>query len=764
MATFAAVVADDTMKGPTRTSNYVLPGSLLIGDEPMGGGDKLNRILGANMTTFVDLRDAVHSVNYLEKAGVQTARYVSFPFRCDNYDARQAQINFIYTIVDAVRNGERIYLHDYTGHGACGVVGACVMSVLFSWSGMKSCNMIAQLHELRENTEGCNCPVDERQKELKSYVKEVARGFNYQPNTAPPLHGGSGTPLDIAPITAKIGTAESPSRGQNFGGGATQISLFGDTTERSPGNNTARFAHSRNKHGGGESSINIFGSGAEPPSSARSQRSLGYEQQPQQFQQQQQQQQQPQFQQQAPPQQFQQQQQPQFQQQQQQQFQQQTPSQQSRTPDVSTSRARGARSWGGGASQVNIFGGEYRSEGADLNTNVGGGTQARAPPSQPQTPEHHQPHSSPPPSHQQHHHQQNHPHQMPGALPGFSFPSNTLSVHIARPNLNTPWGFSLDGFDLIAVGPGSPAHQCGLMLGTLVGINNKPITGDEDLEPLGVQCDLMLHVLPQAESQSMQVEQYVPHSVTDPITGIASYQVSREQGESWGVDVDELWVIGVAEGSPCDRAGVQCGKLLFINNTRLQSMADCAMLADMDSCTLGIMPNAAIDQSKIPVSPERSMQVDESVHNMIPQQTPQQAPQPVEVQLPQPFNTRDKDDLATAAGPTRTTNWVVRNRVLCGPALDLRKMADIEAVANTGITTVVNLKGSAERAPAYFPTLEKCANRYVNRGEYMNEGIFWGSKRGGNVFVCGLREERGWLCGGVGLKTHRLISAYSKCG
>eukprot|EP01061_Rhynchopus_euleeides_P007642 TRINITY_DN1670_c1_g1_i2.p1 TRINITY_DN1670_c1_g1~~TRINITY_DN1670_c1_g1_i2.p1 ORF type:complete len:233 (+),score=82.41 TRINITY_DN1670_c1_g1_i2:77-775(+) len=95
------------------------------------------------------------------------------------------------------------------------------------------------------------------------------------------------------------------------------------------------------------------------------------------------------------------------------------------------------------------------------------------------------------------------------------------------------------------------------------------------------------------------------------------------------------------------------------------------------------------------------------------QQQQQQVAPPQEVTLPDPFNTRDKADLAKASGPTRTSNWVVRDRVLCGAAMDLRKVSDIEAIANTGITTVVNLKGSGERPAAYFPTLEKVAKRKV---------------------------------------------------
>ena len=719
------IVADAKMKGPTRTSNWVIAGSLLMGDDPVGGQGRAEAVLQAGVTLFIDLRSAVNATNYLAKQGVpeSTARYLSFPFQCEDYEARKVQLQFVYSLLDALHGGEVVYLHDYTGHGVCGVVSACVLAAVHGWSGMKAANVIAQLHEVRDNTEGSACPVDSRSKDLKGYVKEAVRDLAYSPGSAPPLLSGDGPSPAAAAASATqpqaaaaVGgsSADSPGRfggaqHQGFGGGTQSINVFGEGA--SPSVSSSRFAHSRNQHGGGASSINLFGGGggdrpASVPQSTRRQQA------PQQFQQQQQVPQQVPQQQYVP------------QQQQQQQQQQQPPSP---AVSVATSTVRGARSCGGGVSQVNLFGGGYCEEEAKAVTSKVGGPPATPP----------RAHAAP---HQQHHPVDAVPAPVAAAAPPAPAPvaaplaaapaatpppsaggppPGTLNVQLRRGSTSVPWGFSLDGYEVVSVGPGSVAEQCGMQLGLLIGINNRPLQSDDDLEPLGTDTEVLLHVQPGA--QELQAP-------SPSAGGVQTYRLCREPGQSWGIDVDDLWVIGVIPGSIADVVGVECGRLLFVNETQLHTMADCAALADVTECVIGVLPNrvaAAAASAGAPPSPARAMDLDgeeDSVQGLAAQAAQQQqgfapspaaaAPQVAAPALAAAFNTRDKAELATASGPTRTSNWVVPQRLLCGACPDLRKQADIVAIAGAGVTTVVNLLGKEDRQPQYFPALEQAAGRY----------------------------------------------------
>eukprot|EP00754_Rhynchopus_humris_P012467 Rhum_TRINITY_DN14288_c6_g1::Rhum_TRINITY_DN14288_c6_g1_i1::g.74004::m.74004 len=275
--------------------------------------------------------------------------------------------------------------------------------------------------------------------------------------------------------------------------------------------------------------------------------------------------------------------------QQQQQQQQQPPSP---AVSVATSTVRGARSCGGGVSQVNLFGGGYCEEEAKAVTSKVGGPPATPP--------------------RTHHHQQQHPPAAVDATPvpvapaapvpvptpvaaapvaqaaatpppaAGGPPPGTLNVQLRRGSTSVPWGFSLDGYDVVSVGPGSVAEQCGMQLGLLIGVNNRPLQSDDDLEPLGTDTEVLLHVQPGAQE--------LP-APSPSAGGVQTYRLCREPGQSWGIDVDDLWVIGVIPGSIADAVGVECGRLLFVNETQLHTMADCAALADVTECVIGVLPN-----------------------------------------------------------------------------------------------------------------------------------------------------------------------------
>eukprot|EP01064_Diplonema_japonicum_P021418 TRINITY_DN30971_c0_g1_i1.p1 TRINITY_DN30971_c0_g1~~TRINITY_DN30971_c0_g1_i1.p1 ORF type:complete len:696 (+),score=123.32 TRINITY_DN30971_c0_g1_i1:37-2124(+) len=584
------VTADAKMKGPTKTSNYILPGKVLMGDDPTGGAHRLEQLKEAGMEVFVDLRDMTSASNYLKSAGVG-GEYVSFPFHCEDYGARKAQKDFVYSLLDRIHAGESIYIHDHNGHEQCGVVAALLLASLYRYSGMKALNIVAQLHEVRDNTYGADCPIS---RDLKAYVKEVARDLDYKP----------GVGLASAPAPAPAPSLNSVA--------APSEASTGDHTS------TARFAHSRGKHGGGSSSINLFGgSSVSAPS----------------------------------------------------------------TPDV-MSRSLG-RSCGGGATQVNLFDTTPVKNAAQSDSIIQ--------PVQQEVIE--QPRTTPI--------QQNIP-RLP-STPQQS-PMGFTTVTLTRPNPSHPWGFALDGLEFVSVAADSPAADAGVPLGVLIGIDDVKIESEEELHLLGGgRTEVTLHV---AQRSDTSMPSQSPGA-------LATYHLVREPGQSWGIDVEELWVVGVFPGSVADQAGVRKGRMLYLNNVELTCMADLATLAEATEVTIKLLPN---EFTSAPVSPNingsQARQAESPAEAMeVDQEVPQQ-----DIELPPPFNTRDKNELKDVVGPTRTTNWVVRGRLLCGGSPDNRRLSDLQALANTGITTVINLR--ADKNAGYMPALEKAAGRKINLVTY----------------------------------------------
>eukprot|EP01063_Lacrimia_lanifica_P004724 TRINITY_DN1268_c0_g2_i1.p1 TRINITY_DN1268_c0_g2~~TRINITY_DN1268_c0_g2_i1.p1 ORF type:complete len:717 (+),score=232.49 TRINITY_DN1268_c0_g2_i1:69-2219(+) len=610
MATFDPPVANSKMKGPTRTSNYVVADRLLMGDDPASG--KLDKLVNAGVTLFVDLRDVGSATNYVKTAGVAGVDYVAFPFHVEDFGARRKHMQFLYALVDAVHAGEKVYIHDASGHGTCGVVGACALAILHGWSGMKSLNMIAQLHEVRDNTEGSDCPVDARSKDMKAYVREVVRELSYAPGTAPPLREGGGAVEEAKPAAPAV---PSPTRfgasSRGVGGGESTVNILGESTANTTPSSAARFAHSRGRHGGGATSINIFGGTTSTP---------------------------------QPP----------------------APT----TPDVKHGQAKSS---GGGQSSVNIFNdGTLRASHASPSVAAHHSPTAAHPPAQaPQTP------PSPPRDLR-----------------------DAMAVTITRPSADIPWGFAVDGLELVSVGPGTPAEACGLPLGVIVAIAGEAVHTDADLGKLArAEESVTLHVLPNT-----------------PVS-LVHYHLRREAGQSWGLDVDDLWVVGVIPGSPADEAGVRCGRLIAINGAELHSMEECCVLGELDTVIITVLPDAQAARPQPPAtadSPPRSIDRANRPGPLnaahVECATDAVAPAP----LPEPFNTRDKADLATAQGPTRNTNWAIRGRLLCGPSPDLFKTGDVKVLADTGVTCVVNLCIGEGKTPAYIPTLEKHAARKID--------------------------------------------------
>eukprot|EP01065_Artemidia_motanka_P026266 TRINITY_DN3118_c0_g3_i9.p2 TRINITY_DN3118_c0_g3~~TRINITY_DN3118_c0_g3_i9.p2 ORF type:complete len:755 (+),score=298.74 TRINITY_DN3118_c0_g3_i9:62-2326(+) len=629
------LTADASMKGPTGTSNYVVPERILMGNDPVGGG-RLQALVDSGVTLFVDLRDGTLATNYVEARACQ-ADYIHFAFHCEDYGAREKQFNFLYHLLDRAHGGDVLYIHDQSGHGRCGVVAACLLSALYGFPGMKCLNMIAQLHAVRENTEGADCPSDARSQELKAYVKEVARSLKYQP--------GSGSSFAALPPPRQ---ERSPTRSAAaaasgaHGGGVASINLFGESPSKQASTKAGRFQSSGGKHGGGTTSINLFGDGqpgegsgagtppaqrqgygTTSPSRASSQSGSAAV---------------------SPA----------------------AGAQQAFPPSVSPVKAGRGRSCGGGAHQINIFGGgddtppiasARRSVRAGPPGSSSGGTGAHAA-SLIQQEQQQQPHQQ----QQQHQHQQQPAPQQAA--------DGSVVVQLRRASPTQPWGLQLDGVEIAGVTVGSPAAAGQCPLGVIVAVDGAPVCSQADLRVLSGVTSTSITV---ARGQQPAAPDY------------QTFFLKRTPGQSWGLDVNNLWIVGVQEGSPAAEGGVPCGRLVGINGTEVQEMADCHLLSGAHQCELWVVPDSVV----MPADGEH---------------------EPLEAQpLPEPFNTRDKAALAEVPGPTRTSNWVIRGRVLAGAAPDPRQRQQLQALAEAGVTTFVNLRSESEKQQSYLEQMQQFA-------------------------------------------------------
>ncbi len=122
--------------GVTQTSNWLIPGKLLVGGYP-DKEDDIENIENAGINTFVCLNEEYGRTNLhrpFPKYGDNlspTSTFVHFPMRDMSQHARDKELlDFCVRLVNLLLNGNTLFIHCSGGHGRTGMVACIILHLL----------------------------------------------------------------------------------------------------------------------------------------------------------------------------------------------------------------------------------------------------------------------------------------------------------------------------------------------------------------------------------------------------------------------------------------------------------------------------------------------------------------------------------------------------------------------------------------------------------------------------------------------------------
>lgn len=236
-------VAGPSTRGPTSTSNWVIPGLVLWGDVPRG--PKLAALVDSGITHFLDLRGST-AVEYANRspgnATVHRRMHMSQYLTSNTSNAITECALALKGVLGEVLSHPNgiLYVHCEDGHTLSCIAACGILSFVFGITGMKATAVAAQLHASRSDSQGTQQLLNAQQ---KAFVRDLAKDTNaMDPMFLTQLGDSdskafcSDTNLSIvaASVNQSIASAETPRR-------------------------ISRFDHSKGTSGGGQTTINLFG-------------------------------------------------------------------------------------------------------------------------------------------------------------------------------------------------------------------------------------------------------------------------------------------------------------------------------------------------------------------------------------------------------------------------------------------------------------------------------------------------------------------------
>lgn len=227
----------DTYCGPTPESNWVIPGKLLVGAYPASQSDDetfdlITSILKYGVSKFVCLQEEYREYGVTEamwRSGnalrpyfedvknivtekrqyeelndfsivdIEKLSFIHFPIRDCGITDDSRVLELAKTLVQALKDGEIIYLHCWGGHGRTGTVVCIMLHLIYGLDATRSMARCQSVHDLRRWPVAVGSPQTQTQRD------QVTRVINKLINTPLALRRHSSepnksTPMDITPM------------------------------------------------------------------------------------------------------------------------------------------------------------------------------------------------------------------------------------------------------------------------------------------------------------------------------------------------------------------------------------------------------------------------------------------------------------------------------------------------------------------------------------------------------------------------------------
>jgi len=221
--------ASEAMRGPTSTSNVVIPQFVLWGDTPRGA--KLAQLVESGVTDFVDVRSAAESSG----SSVENSRIHQFDLHAHMSTSSAATVaKFIKSLlVNVLAHHGVMYVHCKDGGSLSGVFCAAVLCVVYEVSSLKAMSIMSQLHSCRVAPENIHQLFTPAQ---KAFLRDVAADtsplplidFNTQHSTQTELSPGESQAQAVQGVGQRGSRFEHTTGG---GGGKTSVNLFAESVE-----------------------------------------------------------------------------------------------------------------------------------------------------------------------------------------------------------------------------------------------------------------------------------------------------------------------------------------------------------------------------------------------------------------------------------------------------------------------------------------------------------------------------------------------------
>jgi predicted protein tyrosine phosphatase len=172
-------------KGPTDTSNWLVPGRILMSAYPSDLQEanallKARQLLSGGIRTFVCLQEKselrrfknyqVDIENEFKKMVLQEdLNFLHFEIP-DNYYADDTDVdNFTDELVKRFHRGENMLIHCWGGHGRTGTISAILLCKLYDIEPELCLKRVQAVHDCRDNPRGSRAP------QTRGQVEQVLR-------------------------------------------------------------------------------------------------------------------------------------------------------------------------------------------------------------------------------------------------------------------------------------------------------------------------------------------------------------------------------------------------------------------------------------------------------------------------------------------------------------------------------------------------------------------------------------------------------------